>query len=220
MDLRRGAGRHQQRHRRLTDLRLRDDRGSTLPIYIWMTAILLFAAFAFFAFAQAASARNGAQSAADAAALAAVQSVRDDVMDRLGEAVGNEDDWLDWLTGDDLDGLGGGAAAAAGDLAAQNDATVVRGPDDAEVNGHPGYSVEIRTDYAVGDTVIPGTESMHATAHATAVLEPRCDFSLDADPEKPLELDCEGGDFTIDPEDFDPLDLPDASDLFSVHLAD
>ena len=55
-------------------LAFRGDRGSTLPIYIWLTGILLFAAFAFFAFAQAASARNGAQSAADAAALAAAQT--------------------------------------------------------------------------------------------------------------------------------------------------
>jgi hypothetical protein len=134
--------------------------------------------------------------------------------------VGNDEDWLGRLSPDDLDGLGDGAGAAASDLAAQNDATVVGGPDDANVNSRPGYSVEVRTTYTVGDTVIPGTESKHATAHATAVLESRCDFDVTADPDKPLELDCDGGDFTIDPEDFDPLDLPDASDLFSVHLAD
>ncbi|MEV1023827.1 pilus assembly protein TadG-related protein [Streptomyces sp. NPDC050264] len=206
----------------MTKLRLRSDRGSTLPIYIWLTTILLFAAFAFFAFAQAASARNGAQSAADAAALAAVQSARDELMDGLGKAlVGEDEDWTDWLTRDDL-GDAGPAAAAAADLAAQNDSTVVVGPSPAEVNGFPGYRVDIETQYTVGDTVLPGTESMHATAHATAVIQPRCDFDADADPEKPLELTCDGdaGDITIDPEDFDPLDLPDASDLFSVHLAD
>ncbi|MFJ9039314.1 pilus assembly protein TadG-related protein [Streptomyces sp. NPDC102406] len=197
---------------------MRSDRGSTLPLYIWMTAILLFAAFAFFAFAQAASARNGAQSAADAAALAATQSARDELVEGLGEAVGNDEDWLDRLTGQDLEGPD--AAAAAEDLAAQNDATVVEGPTETEVNGFPGYLVKIETQYTVGDTVIPGTESYHATARATAVLEPRCDVPADADPKKPVELDCDGLDVTIDPEDFDPLDLPDASDLFSVHLAD
>ncbi|MEB3964045.1 pilus assembly protein TadG-related protein [Streptomyces kunmingensis] len=192
-----------------------------MPIYIWMTAILFFAALAFFAFAQAASARNGAQSAADAAALAAAQSARDELLLDLGEAVGNDDDWTDVLDLDGLAGLGDGAGAAASDLAAQNDATVVAGPNGTTVNGYPGYEVEVETQSTVGDTVIPGTESMHATAHATAVLVPRCDFDTEADPEKPLALDCDGvGEVVIDPEDFDPLDLPDASDLFSVHLAD
>ena len=101
---------------------MRSDRGSTLPIYIWLTGILLFAAFALFAFAQAASARNGAQSAADAAALAAAQSARDELMDGLGDAVGVDDDWLDWLGTDNFDGAE--AAAAADALAAANDATV------------------------------------------------------------------------------------------------
>ncbi|MFI7384404.1 pilus assembly protein TadG-related protein [Streptomyces sp. NPDC049813] len=206
----------------MTAASLRGDRGSTLPLYIWLTGILLFAAFAFFAFAQAASARNGAQSAADAAALAAAQSARDELLRDLGEAVGTDDDWTDVLLDlDGLAGLGDGAAAAASDLAAQNDAKVVSGPTETEVGGYPGYEVGVETLSTVGDTIIPGTESMHATAHATAVLEPRCDFDADADPDKPLELDCDGvGALTIDPEDFDPADLPDASDLFSVHLAD
>ncbi|MFI6880286.1 pilus assembly protein TadG-related protein [Streptomyces sp. NPDC050400] len=187
-------------------------------MYIWLTAILLFAALAFFAFAQAASARNGAQSAADAAALAAAQAARDELLDGLGEAIGNGDDWLDWLDGEGYEGAG--AQAAASDLAAQNDADLVGGPDDAVVNGFPGYWVEVRTRYTVGDTVIPGTETQRAKAHATAVIEPRCDLPLDADPKKPVELKCDGLDLEIDPDDFDPLDLPDASDLFSVHLAD
>ncbi|WP_338700000.1 pilus assembly protein TadG-related protein [Streptomyces sp. Q6] len=189
-----------------------------MPIYIWLTGALLFAALAFFAFAQAASARNGAQSAADAAALAAAQASRDELLEGLGKAVGNDENWLDWLDGKGFDGAD--AAAAAGDLAAQNDSDVVGGPEDREVNGFPGYWVEVQTRYTVGDTVIPGTETKRAKAHATAVIEPRCDFPLDADPEKPVELDCDGTEFEIDPKDFDPLDLPDASDLFSVHLAD
>ncbi|QNS08682.1 hypothetical protein IAG42_12710 [Streptomyces xanthii] len=197
----------------------RSDRGSTLPIYIWLTGILLFVAFAFFAFAQAASARNGAQSAADAAALAATQSARDELMGKLEQALdGEADDWLDWLTGDGFDGTDAEAAASA--LAAANDADVIGGPALTEVNGYPGYSVEIETRYTVGDTIIPGTENQKAKAHATAVIEPRCDIPPDADPKKPVQLVCDGEDIEIDPDDFDPADLPDASDLFSVHLAD
>ncbi|MFF3490840.1 pilus assembly protein TadG-related protein [Streptomyces sp. NPDC002795] len=198
---------------------LRGDRGSTLPIYIWMTAILLFAAFAFFAFAQAASARNGAQSAADAAALAAAQSARDELMLGLGDALEGGDNWLDWLDGMDPkdDGAPG---AAAGRLAAANDAKVVNGPAFREVNGHPGYEVGVETLHAVGDTIIPGTENQRAKAHATAVVQPRCDVPLDADPKKPLQLTCGGDLLDFDPEDFDLDDLPDASDLFAVHLAD
>ncbi|MFE6894215.1 pilus assembly protein TadG-related protein [Streptomyces sp. NPDC057694] len=202
----------------MSSLRPRGDRGSTLPIYIWLTAILLFAALAFFAFAQAASARNGAQSAADAAALAAAQSSRDELMDGLGKAINDgDDDWFDWLDGQNL---ADADAQAAGQLAAENDAEVIAGPDATHVAGFPGYRVEVRTLYTVGDTVIPGTETKHATAHATAVIQPRCDFPVDADFKKAVQLTCDGQQFKVDPEDFHPEDLPDASALFSVHLAD
>ncbi|MEU6847522.1 pilus assembly protein TadG-related protein [Streptomyces sp. NPDC046716] len=194
------------------------DRGSTLPIYIWLTAILLFAALAFFAFAQAASARNGAQSAADAAALAAAQSSRDELMNGLGEAIDGGDDWFGWLEGQNV--AGANAQAAAGQLAAENDADVIAGPEATQVNGFPGYRVEVRTRYTVGDTVIPGTENKHATAHATAVVQPRCEIPADADFKEAVQLNCDGTPFEIDPEDFDLEDLPDASALFSVHLAD
>ncbi|MFF3309276.1 pilus assembly protein TadG-related protein [Streptomyces sp. NPDC002952] len=194
-----------------------DDRGQTLPIYIWLTAILLFAALAFFAFAQAASARNGAQSAADAAALAAAQDARDEMIDELLLAIGEGGDWLDWLG--DNPPPGAGFTAAAQQLAAENDSALV-GIQATEVNGYPGYEAEIETNYTVGDSIIPGTESMQAKAHATAVIEPRCDFDPEADPEKPVELDCDGENVNIDPEDFDPDDLPDASVMFSVHLAE
>ncbi|MFD4634692.1 pilus assembly protein TadG-related protein [Streptomyces sp. NPDC058284] len=197
---------------------LRSDKGQTLPIYIWMTGILLFVAFAFFAFAQAASARNGAQSAADAAALAAAQDARDELVDGLELSIGESDDWLDWLVGDKFTGAGARGAAQA--LAADNDATVIGfGPD--EVNGSPGFWAQIETTYTVGDSIIPGTESKHAKAEATAVIEPRCEVDPSADPEKPVELTCEGDEpFEIDPDDFELGDLPDASVLFSVHLAD
>ncbi|GAA1902656.1 pilus assembly protein TadG-related protein [Streptomyces durmitorensis] len=199
-------------------LSLRSDRGQTLPIYIWMTGILLFVAFAFFAFAQAASARNGAQSAADAAALAAAQDSRAELVDGLGQSIGDGDAWLEWLDGDKF--TGDGAQGAADALAADNDSAVTGfGPE--EVNGYPGYRVEIETNYTVGDSIIPGTESQHAKASATAVIKPLCGITPASDPEKAVEFECDGGDsFEIDPDDFDLEDLPDASALFSVHLAD
>ncbi|MER6690827.1 pilus assembly protein TadG-related protein [Streptomyces minutiscleroticus] len=197
---------------------MHSDKGQTLPIYIWLTGILLFAAFAFFAFAQAASARNGAQSAADAAALAAAQDARDELLDGLVEAMGQDEDWLDWLDGDLAQGAG--ATAAAQQLAAENDATLQGGAVPTEVNGYPGYEVAVRTNYTVGESVIPGTEGMHANAHATAVIQPRCDIGPDVGPEKAVELDCDGEIVDIDPENFELDDLPDASVLFSVHLAE
>ncbi|MFF0037360.1 pilus assembly protein TadG-related protein [Streptomyces mirabilis] len=202
----------------MTAVHLRGDRGQTLPIYIWLTGILLFAAFAFFAFAQAASARNGAQSAADAAALAAARDARDELMTRLGGAIGQDDNWLDWLDG--VQGpQGAGTAAAAGQLAAANDSTL-QGVQPVTRNGYPGYQADIQTNYTVGKSIIPGTEGRHATAHAIAVIQPRCDFDPAADPKKPVELNCDGQTVNIDPGNFDPVDLPDASVLFSVHLAE
>ncbi|MGW5475919.1 pilus assembly protein TadG-related protein [Streptomyces sp. NPDC004008] len=201
----------------MTSSRPLHDRGQTLPIYIWLTGILLFAAIAFFVFAQAASARNGAQSAADAAALAAAQDSRDELMTRLQEAIGQDDDWTKWLLGRDLQGTG--ARAAADRLASDNDSTVEAfGP--TTVNGFPGYRVTIQTRYTVGKSIIPGTATRRATAEAVAVIQPRCTVPSDADPKKPVHLDCDGGSVDIDPEHFHSDDLPDASVLFSVHLAE
>ncbi|MEU8591581.1 pilus assembly protein TadG-related protein [Streptomyces sp. NPDC048664] len=193
------------------------DRGQTLPLYIWLTGILLFAAFAFFVFAQAASARNGAQSAADAAALAAAQDSRDELMTGLQGAVGHDDHWLDWLKGERFQGTG--ATAAADRLAAENDASVRGGAVPTEAGGYPGYEVSIETRYTVGKSIIPGTESRHATATAVAVIQPRCTFATDADPKKSVRLDCGGQPIDIDPEHVASGELPDASVLFSVHLA-
>jgi hypothetical protein len=180
----------------------------------------LFAALAFFVFAQAASARNGAQSAADAAALAAAQDARDELMDRLGTAIGADEDtnWLDWLDGNLPNDTG--ADAAAQELAAQNDSTVQGGVQPVVRDGYPGFEVAVQTNYTVGDSIIPGTEGDHARAHAVAVIQPRCDVDLNADPKKPMELNCDGQTVNIDPTDFEPDDLPDASVLFSVHLAE
>ncbi|MFJ6116556.1 pilus assembly protein TadG-related protein [Streptomyces sp. NPDC092129] len=194
------------------------DRGQILPLYIWLTGILLFVALAFFVFAQAASARNGAQSAADAAALAAAQDSREELLTGLAGAVGHDDDWLDWFRGDLFKGTG--ATAAAERLAEENDASVQGGAVPTTVNGLPGYRVAVETRYTVGKSIIPGTETQHARAQATAVIEPRCKVPEDADAKKPVELDCNGEIVDIDPGDFHPDDLPDASVLFSVRLAE
>ncbi|GGR69632.1 hypothetical protein GCM10010252_04620 [Streptomyces aureoverticillatus] len=192
-----------------------------MPLYIWVTAVILFAALAFFAFGQAALARNGAQTAADAAALAAAQDSRDELLEGLVVAIesGEDDNWLDWLNGDDLF-PGTGARGAAEALAAENDSKVT-GFDAAEVEGYPGWWAEVTTNYTVGDSVVPGTESRHAKAEATAVIKPRCEVAPSDGPDDVLEFSCEGEDepIEIDPEDFNPDDLPDASVLFSVNLA-
>ncbi len=139
------------------------------------------------------------------------------MLDGLETAIGGDEEWLDWLTGDLIDGAGSEAAAER--LAGENDARLTGfGP--MTVNGYPGYQVEIETNYAVGDSILPGTESMRAQAQATAVVRPRCDFAPDADPTDVIELDCDGETLVVDPDEFRPGDLPDASVLFSVHLAE
>lgn len=187
---------------------------------MWLTTILLFTALAFFVFAQAASARNGAQSAADAAALAAGQHARDELLLGLEDAIlAGDNDWLDWL---DLSQDGfptEGATAAAAELAAQNESTLQGEAQLTDVNGDPGFQVDIVTDYTVGESIIPGTEDMTATAQATAVIQPRCEFDVNANPTKPVALVCDGQLVDIDPGNFNPADLPAASVMFSVYLA-
>jgi hypothetical protein len=178
---------------------------------------LLFAGLAFFAFAQAASARNAAQTAADAAALAAAQSARDELVDGLLLALEDEEDWLHWIDGDV--GTGHAASAAAASLAAENGASVTS-TQPTSIEGYPGFRVGVQMASTVGDTVIPGTEGMRAKASATAVIEPRCSFDAERQPDKAVELDCAGQIVVIDPENFSPDDLPDAADLFSVYLAE
>ncbi len=150
--------------------------------------------------------------------MAAAQDSRDELMTGLQDAIGHDDHWLDWLKGDLFQGTG--ATAAAERLAGQNDATVQGGAVPATVNGYPGYRVTIETRYTVGNSIIPGTETRHAKAEATAVIQPRCSFGQDADPKKPVQLNCGGQLVDIDPHDFQSGDLPDASVLFSVHLAE
>jgi hypothetical protein len=153
--------------------------------------------------------------------LAASQEARDELLLDLEAAIAaGDDNWLDWL---DLPAGGlptDGATAAAAELAAQNRSTLQGDAQLTEVAGDPGFRVVVETNYSVGESVIPGTETLRATAQAVAVIQPRCDFDLDADPTKLVTLVCDGEPVDIDPEKFDPDDLPDASVMFSVRLAE
>jgi hypothetical protein len=151
--------------------------------------------------------------------LAAAQDARDELIDGLTGAIGQDGNWLDWLDGTQ-NPPGAGATAAAQQLAAENDSTLQGNAQFVTRNGFPGYQADIETNYTVGKSIIPGTETRRAKAHAVAVIQPRCDFDLDADPEKPVELNCDGDIVNIDPGDFNADDLPDPSVLFSVHLAE
>ncbi|MEU3964310.1 pilus assembly protein TadG-related protein [Streptomyces buecherae] len=146
------------------------DSGQAFPIYITAVAGLLFLGLALFAVGQAGATRNGAQTAADAAALAAAQEHRDALRDELLAAIGSGDAWQDIL-----DGIGTGSPRACAEarwFAAENDADVT----DCTVSGalNPTFHVAVRTRYTVGDSIVPGTESRHAEAEATAEIEPRC----------------------------------------------
>ncbi|MBT2506102.1 hypothetical protein J7I98_09370 [Streptomyces sp. ISL-98] len=195
------------------------DRGQTLPIYVVVVGGLLFLAFVYFAFAQAAVARNGAQSAADAAALAAAQDVRDELTDGFEDSIGDADKWIEWILAEgNYPGLG--YEAAARQLAGENDADLLA-LNPTLLRGDPAFAAEVKTRYTVGESAIPGTEKKKAVATATAVIEPRCTVTPSSNPLKLIEFDCEGsGHWEIDPKDFVTGDLPEAKDLYSVHLAE
>ncbi|MBX9396820.1 hypothetical protein K4749_25340 [Streptomyces sp. TRM72054] len=194
-------------------LRRYDDTGQAFPIYITVVAGLLFLAFAYLAVGQAAATRNEAQTAADAAALAAAQDLRDQLAGQWLENVLDPASWQGIF-----DGNVGAANSCwrADQLAAQNDARVTNCDPDLL-----GYKVDIVTTEPVGDTIVPGTEDMLATATATAVIEPRCTFELpgeDAADDVLPALNCKDRDWNLDPEDLDIL--PEPEDLFDVHLAE
>ncbi|MFH8406905.1 pilus assembly protein TadG-related protein [Streptomyces sp. NPDC018019] len=219
------------------------DAGQAFPVYLVAVAGLLFLAFAFFAVGQAAATRNSAQTAADAAALAAGQKYRDQLSAKLLDAVRTGAPWQDYL-----DGRG-----VPGDEACTN-ARWFAGRNDADATCTPGsyptsFAVVAGTRGTVGRSVVPGTESKHASARARAVVEPRCAAGPERTPgpgtgqnggqdgtgrgeggeppagdppagTAPLDLVCEDGrKWTIDPAD-PARQLPEASDLFSVRLAE
>ncbi|MFD1920752.1 pilus assembly protein TadG-related protein [Streptomyces beijiangensis] len=179
---------------------------------------LLFLAFAYFAFAQAAVARNGAQSAADASALAAAQEVRNgELMTDFVGSLDNGDEWVQWLLLEKLpQGMGEGAAAQ---LASDNKSTLnVLAP--TTVKNYPAFEASITTNYTAGKSVLPVTSTSHAKAHAVAVIEPRCSVTPGGATDF-IEFDCDGGrHWKIDPKHLDDPALPEAKDLFSVHLAE
>ncbi|ADI07316.1 secreted protein [Streptomyces bingchenggensis BCW-1] len=229
--------------RRFRHPRLAGDAGQAFPIYITAVAGLLFLALALFAVGQAGATRNGGQTAADAAALGAAEDFRAQLRKGLLDAITDEQTWEDLLAGRGFQPLRDPCDQAQW-FAGENDADVTDG------GCVPGYlpisfTVTVKTRKAVGKSVIPGTETKHATARAKAVVQPRCTYEAPAplpDPtddgkgddgdgkdeggkdeggkdEKPvIDLVCEGKDITIDPEHLDLF--PDAKDLFSVHLAD
>ncbi|MGP3953757.1 pilus assembly protein TadG-related protein [Streptomyces sp. 7N604] len=212
------------------------DRGQAFPIYVTVVGALLFLAFAFFAVGQASATRNGAQTAADAAALAWAQDARDQLRTGLLDAVDSGDPWEDRLDGDGP--IETADCPGAYDFADRNRADVTDCA--ADIGLQPEFTVEVRTEYPVGQSVIPGTEKKYGTAHATAVIEPRCRLKSGGDGEgggdgkgkgdgkgdgkgkgdgpSRVEFTCDDRDWTIDPGGGGLL--PSASDLFSVHLTD
>ncbi|MGW9374605.1 pilus assembly protein TadG-related protein [Streptomyces xanthophaeus] len=150
------------------------DLGQAFPIYVVVVGGLLFAALALFVVGQAAVTRSDAQGAADAAALAAGREARDDVLLNLDLAAVTPADWRKIVGGDFF--RVGEACAAAEAFAAQNDATAQCRP------APPRFTVMVETKGTVGDSVIPGTDSMHGTATATALIEPRCSLSAVTSP--------------------------------------
>ncbi|MFJ8664884.1 pilus assembly protein TadG-related protein [Streptomyces sp. NPDC093600] len=211
--------------------RREDDSGQAFPIYITVVAGLLFLAFAYFAVGQAAATRNGAQTAADAAALAAAQDARDQLRDGWLGVILDPTEWLDYVEGGRFDE--DAACERAGAFAAKNEAELF-GDQCVRLGGaQEGFRVTVRTLGTVGESIIPGTERQHATASATAVIEPRCTFNApepepepeptpteppsDPDDSPILGLSCDGVDWHIDPKN--PR-LPSVADLFSVRLAD
>ncbi|MFI9242664.1 pilus assembly protein TadG-related protein [Streptomyces sp. NPDC053086] len=192
------------------------DSGQAFPIYITVVAGLLFLALAYLAVGQAAVNRSGAQTAADAAALAAAQKTRDQLAGLLAglwvDDVRDPSKWQAVFTGEGADDF----CWRADQLAAQNDAT-------AQCVFDPplSYVVDARTNKSVGGSVVPGTENVHSTAHATAVIEPLCRVTPPgegAEDDTLPQLDC--GDEVWHPKPDDKTGLPRPEDLFDVHLAD
>ncbi|MFG2294899.1 pilus assembly protein TadG-related protein [Streptomyces sp. NPDC048603] len=207
------------------------DSGQAFPLYVGMFALLLFAAFAFFVVGMAGATRSQAQGAADAAALAAARDVRDNVFSGLDLTELRPEDWQGILDGKGFDASD--ACAAAEELAGLNRANEVRAGCEVAL---PRFTVSVQTDDPVGKSVIPGTQNGHATATATAVIEPRCwlapvptpgptppptdppDGGTGKPDPDPIDFECvEGKAFKLDP--LNPGELSDlARSMFKVRL--
>lgn len=174
---------------------------------------MFFLAFAFFAVGQASVTRNSAQTAADAAALGAARAMRDGIEDQFLAALeaGDVDKLNDLLSGKGM--TGDGACDAAGTLANDNKADRTGC---AQVSGPPGYKVDVKTQGTVGKSVVDGTETMHAKATATGVVEPRC--TAEDTEGKVVRFTCKGDRVSVDPTAGDfTLNL---AEFFSVHLSE
>lgn len=201
-----------------------------------MIAGLLFLAFVYLAVGQAAVTRSDAQTAADAAALAAAQDAREQLRADWLEVITDPAQWDGFLQGKSYDNLAACQQAAV--FAARNNAVIAGDGCAPLLSGQEGFSVTVSTTDTVGRSIVPGTETRHASASANAVIEPKCTFTAleepepeqpepDPDPTEPGEepdqeaepivgLICDGDSWTIDPDD--PT-LPSAVDLFTVRLA-
>ncbi|MEU3748711.1 MULTISPECIES: pilus assembly protein TadG-related protein [Streptomyces] len=200
------------------------DSGQAFPVYIAVVAGLLFLAFAYFAVGQAAFTRNGAQTAADAAALAAAQDAREQLREGWIEVILDPGQWGSFLNGLEYDR--DAACDQAAEFAARNGAAF--SGDRCVPLESEGFRVTVRTN---------GSESNPATASASAVIEPLCEFEKPEPPSEPppstptppgegeeeeegpiLGLTCGGVAWEIDPEN--PATLPGAVDLFTVRLSE
>jgi hypothetical protein len=191
------------------------DAGQAFPIYITVVGGLLLLAFAYLAVGQASANRNGAQTAADAAALAAAQDTRDQLADMWVDEILDPSKWKRIFEGD-VAGLTPSCWRAE-QFAARNDARVLS----CSPEGLLGFTVEVETNRAVGDSIVPGTEDKRSKTSATAVVDARCTSEplVDNQGSDDLpQLACGDEKWVLDPQDLDSL--PTADELFDVHLAD
>jgi hypothetical protein len=215
------------------------ESGQAFPAYIAVIAGLMFLALVYVVVGQAAIKRSDAQTAADAAALAAAQDAREQLRQRWLEVALDPARWGPFLRGEEYDV--GPACERAALLAAHNEAELWGERCDRLETEGEGFRVTVRTTESIGESLVPDTESRHATATAEAVIKPLCTFEAleptpvppeqvpspspshtapeegDADVEEPpIEgLRCRDDAWEIDPE---APTLPEASDLFAVHL--
>ncbi|MER5968590.1 hypothetical protein ABT112_02395 [Streptomyces sp. NPDC002055] len=210
---------------------------------------LLFLAFAYFAVAQAVDRRSGGQTAADAAALAAAQDARAQLRTALLDPLLDLGDLLDLLNGqgvefatacaeaqsfaarNDADVVGGEGCRRVDDgftVTVETRSTVGDSIVPGTENRHARATATAVVEPLCRVAPTPsGTASGRPDDGATGPAddepeetdEPGGEEDPEADEEKPgLELDCDGQVWVIGPGDGAPL--PEAADLFSVHLRD
>ncbi|WP_340558413.1 hypothetical protein [Streptomyces sp. GSL17-111] len=177
---------------------------------------LLFLALAYFAVGQSAASRSETQGSADAAALAVAYDVRQQFAARLLEST-DYSELEEVLLGRSV--LVDDPCRQAEYFAGENNAEALScsflSSDSIRVE------VRVRALESVGETAVPGTSGVYATAAAKAVVEPLCVPSSDFDgsngeDEERLELICEEGEFSVEPGE--DVSLPDLDLLFSIRL--